>query len=98
MWHVWGKRSVHTGFWWGRPEGNRPLEDLGVDGMTLKQFLRTRIKTEKLQPASQRQKSLESSGAEYQNPFRGVVPEEEEKKEEAEEGEGEEEEELVEEE
>jgi len=31
-----GKGRVHTEFWWGRPEGNRPLEDLGVNGMTVK--------------------------------------------------------------
>ena len=23
---------MHTGFWWGRPEGKRQQEDLGVEG------------------------------------------------------------------
>ena len=25
MWHLWGRGEVFTGFWWGKPEGNRPL-------------------------------------------------------------------------
>jgi len=25
MLHVWGDRKVYTGFWWGKPEGKRPL-------------------------------------------------------------------------
>jgi len=25
MWHVWGKGEVYTRFWWGEPEGKRPL-------------------------------------------------------------------------
>jgi hypothetical protein len=32
---------VHTGFWWGRPERNNHLEDLGVDGrIILKWFFK----------------------------------------------------------
>ena len=23
--HVWGKGDVYTEFWWGKPEGKRPL-------------------------------------------------------------------------
>jgi len=23
---------VHTGFWWGKPEGSDYLKDLGIDG------------------------------------------------------------------
>jgi ribosomal protein S4E len=26
---------MHTGFWWGRPEGKIHLKDLGVDGRVL---------------------------------------------------------------
>jgi hypothetical protein len=25
MWHVWWRGEVRTGFWWGKPEGKRPL-------------------------------------------------------------------------
>ena len=25
MWHEWGKGEMHTGSWWVKPEGNRPL-------------------------------------------------------------------------
>jgi len=25
MWHIWGRGEVYTGFWWGKPEGKRPL-------------------------------------------------------------------------
>jgi hypothetical protein len=31
MWHVWVRREVHTGFWWGYLRGEDYLEDLGVD-------------------------------------------------------------------
>jgi hypothetical protein len=32
MWHVWGRREVHTGFWWGHPREGDHLGDPGVDG------------------------------------------------------------------
>jgi hypothetical protein len=32
MWHVWGKRKVHTGFWWGDLREGDHLGDPGVDG------------------------------------------------------------------
>jgi hypothetical protein len=31
MYHVWGKRAVHTGFWWGDLMECKHLEDPGVD-------------------------------------------------------------------
>jgi hypothetical protein len=32
MWHGWGGREVHTGFWWGDPREEDHLGDPGVDG------------------------------------------------------------------
>jgi hypothetical protein len=32
MQHACGNTEVHTGFWWGKPEGKNDLEDKGVDG------------------------------------------------------------------
>jgi hypothetical protein len=31
-WHVWGRREVHTGFWWGNLREGDHLEDPGIDG------------------------------------------------------------------
>jgi hypothetical protein len=32
MWQVWGRRDVHTGFWWGDLREGGNLEDLGING------------------------------------------------------------------
>ena len=26
MWRVWGREEAYTDFWWGKPDGKRPLE------------------------------------------------------------------------
>jgi len=44
IWHVWGTREVHTGFWWGDMRGRDHLEDLDIDGKTvLKCILKNRL-------------------------------------------------------
>jgi len=30
MWHVWGKRKAHTGFWWGNFKEGFALENIGI--------------------------------------------------------------------
>jgi hypothetical protein len=35
VWHVWGRREVYTGFWWGHLRERDHLEDLSVDGNTI---------------------------------------------------------------
>jgi hypothetical protein len=41
MWHVWGRREVHTGFWWGDPREGDHLGDPGIDGrIILRQIFR----------------------------------------------------------
>jgi len=32
MWYVWGKREIHTRFWWGNVEERDHLEDIYIDG------------------------------------------------------------------
>jgi hypothetical protein len=39
MWHVWETREVHTGFWWGDLSERDHLEDLGIDGDSIKMDL-----------------------------------------------------------
>jgi len=36
MWYKYGKREVHTEFWWGNLREGENLAHLGVDGKTLK--------------------------------------------------------------
>jgi hypothetical protein len=39
MWHVWGRREVHTGFWWGDPREGDHLGDSGVDGRIILRWI-----------------------------------------------------------
>jgi hypothetical protein len=32
MWHVWGRREMGTGFWWGNLKERDHCEGLDVDG------------------------------------------------------------------
>ena len=32
MWHVWGNGEVYTGFWWGDLRERDHVEEIGVDG------------------------------------------------------------------
>jgi hypothetical protein len=39
MWHVWGRREVLTGFWWGDPSEGDHLGDPGVDGKIILKWI-----------------------------------------------------------
>jgi hypothetical protein len=39
MWHVWGRREVHTGFSWGDPREGDHLGDPGVDGRIILRWI-----------------------------------------------------------
>jgi hypothetical protein len=39
MWHIWGTGEVHTGFWWGDMRVRDTLEDLGIDGRIILQWI-----------------------------------------------------------
>jgi hypothetical protein len=39
MWHVWGRREVHTGFWWGDPGEGDHLGDSGVEGRIILRWI-----------------------------------------------------------
>jgi hypothetical protein len=39
MWHLWGRREVHTGFWWGDPREGDHLGDPGVDGRIILRWI-----------------------------------------------------------
>jgi len=39
MWHVWGRREVHTGFWWGNLREIDHLEDPGINGRIILRWI-----------------------------------------------------------
>jgi hypothetical protein len=39
MWHVWGKRDVRTGFWWGDLKEGDHLGDPAVDGRIILKWI-----------------------------------------------------------
>jgi hypothetical protein len=39
MWHVRGKREVHTGFWWGDLSEGAHLGDPGIDGRIILKWI-----------------------------------------------------------
>jgi hypothetical protein len=39
MRHVWGRREVHTGFWWGDPREGDHLGDPGVGGRIILRWI-----------------------------------------------------------
>jgi hypothetical protein len=39
MWHVWGRREVRTGFWWGDPREGDHLGDPGIDGRIILRWI-----------------------------------------------------------
>jgi hypothetical protein len=39
MLHIWGRRDMHTGFWWGKMIQRICLEDLLVDGRIIIKIL-----------------------------------------------------------
>jgi hypothetical protein len=39
MWHVWGRREVHPGFWWGDPREGDHLGDPDVDGRIILRWI-----------------------------------------------------------
>jgi hypothetical protein len=39
MWHVWEKREVHIGLWWGNLMERGHLEGVGVDGKIILRWI-----------------------------------------------------------
>jgi hypothetical protein len=35
MQQIWGRREIHTGFWWGNPKERDHLEQLGIGGKVI---------------------------------------------------------------
>jgi hypothetical protein len=40
MWHIWGRKETHTGFWWGNVKERDNFEDLGIDRSDIKMDLK----------------------------------------------------------
>jgi hypothetical protein len=40
MWHAWGRRGIHSLFWWGNLTKKDKLEDIIADGSILRNRLR----------------------------------------------------------
>jgi hypothetical protein len=40
MWHVWGRREVCTGFWWGSLRERDHWGDPDIDGRILREIFR----------------------------------------------------------
>jgi hypothetical protein len=39
MWHEWGRRGMHLGYWWGSQKVRDDWEDLGVDVWTILKWI-----------------------------------------------------------
>jgi hypothetical protein len=39
MWHLWGTRKVHSGFWWEELREGDKWEDLGLDARIILKWL-----------------------------------------------------------
>jgi hypothetical protein len=35
MWHLWGRKELYKGFWWGNLKERGHLEDLAVEDMII---------------------------------------------------------------
>jgi hypothetical protein len=39
MWRVWGRRELHTGFWWENLVERDNFEELGIDGRIILKWI-----------------------------------------------------------